>query len=346
MHNIFLVCTDGFYYKNRIFDLNNPFNRDNYYYPYYLLRKKFSEHNICLNTYDYFNKKSSKLYALIFFDVPKGIDKLLKRHKSINKFLVVFESEILNTNNWRRESHKHFKKIFVWNDIWIDGRKYIKYYWPNKIAKEVVFDLNKRNKFCTIIAGHKFVSHPLSLYAERIRAIRWFEQNHSEDFDLYGFGWDEYCFKGILSRLNRFKVLRKLFKQKYPSYRGTVKSKSEVLQEYKFAICYENAMDIPGYITEKIFDCFFAGCVPVYWGAPNVSDYIPLNTFIDKRNFRNYEELYSYLKNMPDKEYLGYLDAIKRFVRSEKIRLFSAEYFADTLVSEVLKDYQEKRYGD
>ena len=48
-----------------------------------------------------------------------------------------------------------------------------------------------------------------------------------------------------------------------------------------FAICYENARDIPGYITEKIFDCFFAGCVPIYWGgAPNVTDHIPANTFI------------------------------------------------------------------
>jgi hypothetical protein len=42
-----------------------------------------------------------------------------------------------------------------------------------------------------------------------------------------------------------------------------VDSKKNTLEKYKFSICYENARDIPGYITEKIFDCFFAGCVPI-----------------------------------------------------------------------------------
>ena len=100
---------------------------------------------------------------------------------------------------------------------------------------------------------------------------------------------------------------------------------------------YENARDIPGYITEKIFDCFFAGCVPVYLGAPNVADYIPSGTFIDKRNFKTYEELYSYIKNMPETEYAGYLDAIKNFVRSDKIYPFSAECSAETLFMEIIE---------
>ncbi|MBA7551029.1 hypothetical protein ES705_43562 [subsurface metagenome] len=108
-----------------------------------------------------------------------------------------------------------------------------------------------------MIAGHKFNSHPLELYSERVKAIRWFEENHPEDFDLYGIGWDKYCFKGMLSRLNRFNTLRKLFKLKYPSYKGPIKSKREIYKKYKFAICYENARDISGYMTEKIFDCFF-----------------------------------------------------------------------------------------
>ena len=41
-----------------------------------------------------------------------------------------------------------------------------------------------------------------------------------------------------------------------------------------------------GYISEKIFDCFFAGTVPLYLGAPDIEDYIPADTFIDLRQFR------------------------------------------------------------
>ncbi len=127
----------------------------------------------------------------------------------------------------------------------------------------------------------------------------------------------------------------RFLRPRYRTYKGTVKSKNEVLRRYKFAICYENARDIPGYITEKIFDCFFAGCVPIYLGAPNVTAHIPSETFIDKRNFRTYEELYRYIKDMPDAEYIDYLDAIKNFVLSDKIYPFSAECFAETLVREL-----------
>lgn len=338
MYNIFLVCADDFYYQNRIFDLNNPVNRDDYYYPYYLLKKRFFEHNIILNTYDYFSKVQPKRYRLIFFDIPNRIDELLRAHNNIDKFLVIFESGVINKNNWNKEYHKYFKKIFTWNNTWVKGEKYIKFYWPNKIPERVEANLKGRDKLCTMIVANKFKSHPLGLYAERMRAIRWFEKEHPEDFELYGMGWDQYYFKAAFSRLNRFASLRKLLRPKHPSYKGPVKSKREVLQKYKFAICYENAKDIPGYITEKIFDCFFAGCVPVYLGAPNVADYIPANTFIDKRNFRTYEELYNYLKNIPDREYANYLNAIKDFVESDRIYPFSADCFAKIIIDEIAKD--------
>ena len=35
------------------------------------------------------------------------------------------------------------------------------------------------------------------------------------------------------------------------------------------------AREIPGYITEKIFDCFLARSVPVYWGPGNIADHVP-----------------------------------------------------------------------
>ena len=46
--------------------------------------------------------------------------------------------------------------------------------------------------------------------------------------------------------------------------------KHEFLQKYKFNICFENASD-PGYITEKYFHAKAAGCIPVYWGDPNLA---------------------------------------------------------------------------
>ena len=44
-----------------------------------------------------------------------------------------------------------------------------------------------------------------------------------------------------------------------------VADKHEWLQNYKFNLCFENAI-FPGYLTEKLFDAYNAGCVPIYWG--------------------------------------------------------------------------------
>jgi len=71
-------------------------------------------------------------------------------------------------------------------------------------------------------------------------------------------------------------------------------------------------------------------------GAPNITNHIPEDTFIDRQNFKTYEELYNYLENMFDKEYMKYLNAIKNFIKSDKIYPFSAECFAKKITNEIL----------
>lgn len=49
----------------------------------------------------------------------------------------------------------------------------------------------------------------------------------------------------------------------------TVKDKIDVLTQYKYNICPENCYS-EGYITEKIFHSFEAGCIPIYYGNKEV----------------------------------------------------------------------------
>jgi len=56
-----------------------------------------------------------------------------------------------------------------------------------------------------------------------------------------------------------------------------------VFNKYKFIICYENSYT-DGYITEKIFNCFFAHTIPIYKGSEKINDYINNKSFIDARN--------------------------------------------------------------
>jgi hypothetical protein len=310
-------------------------------YPVFYLSKQLEKLGHKTATID--TDSIKKFDAVLFLDFPtlknKYFNQLLKLGHN-NMYLLIAESPIIKPDNLDAENHKYFKKIFTWEDDIIDNKKYFKINYSHNIPKEFNFDLGKDKKLCAIIAGNKSDNHPAELYSERIMAIRWFEKNHPDDFDLYGLGWDKYNFYGKflgvkLARLNRLKFLTKLLGPHYPSWRGQVRSKNETYKNYKFSICYENVKGFNGYITEKIFDCFLAGCVPIYLGAPNITSHIPKNTFIDKRNFDNYESLYKYIKNMPDSEYEGYLKAINDFLTSDKSYQFSAEYFADTLIKEM-----------
>jgi alpha(1,3/1,4) fucosyltransferase len=131
------------------------------------------------------------------------------------------------------------------------------------------------------------------------------------------------------------KIFNKIFSTKFLSYKGEVDEKKSVFQKYKFAVCYENVRDIPGYITEKIFDCFFSGCIPIYWGANNITDFIPGNCFIDKRNFTEFQCLYDYIKNITKAEYFNYINNIEKFLNSEQANIFRTEYFAKTIIDNI-----------
>ncbi|MFZ5649371.1 MAG: glycosyltransferase family 10 domain-containing protein [Bacillota bacterium] len=303
--------------KNSIFiDPSSPYGDDAWYPTVYLAEfLKSKGHSIC--TID-MEDNIEKFDAIIFRDFVSVEDFYFSRlieKKYENLYLIINECDIMKWDNWDKNNHSYFKRVLTWHDGWVDNVKYFKFHNTVKLPSEIKFDPGPKNMLCTMIqSGNKLNFQPTSLVMERRDAIRWFEQNHPEDFDLYGHGWDN----------------------TFPSYKGPVKTKRNVLQKYRFSICYENARDIPGYITEKIFDCFFAGNVPVYWGASNIADYIPEDAFIDKRNFAGYDELYRYLKGMSDQEYTGYLDAIMRYVTSDCIYPFSHKGFADTIV-EVLE---------
>ena len=331
-----ILVADDFYRKNRLFNLDDKVaNRDNCLYPFYLLKEKFAEIGIDLATDDVHAPEESEY--ILYNEVSNRLPSSDEVNKS---YLLIFESEVIKPENWVPKTHQKFKKVFTWHDEFADGIHYFKINFSQLMPDEIPKELSSKSRFCTLIAGNKKVKHPLELYSKRVEAIRWFEKNKPNDFDLYGVGWNEFRFHGskLIRALNRVKPLTKLLAPSFPSYRGMVAQKKDVLEKYKFAICYENARDIPGYITEKIFDCFFAGCVPIYWGANNVEQHIPKECFIDKRAFSTYGQLYDYLKNMSDEEYLGRLYAIEAFLTSDKAKPFSIDYFVNTVVTNVISD--------
>ncbi|GAB4844806.1 Alpha-(1,4)-fucosyltransferase [Ancistrocladus abbreviatus] len=67
------------------------------------------------------------------------------------------------------------------------------------------------------------------------------------------------------------------------------------MSHYKFVLAIENTMT-ESYVTEKLFYALDSGAVPIYFGAPNVLDFVPPHSIIDGSKFGSLEELASYVK--------------------------------------------------
>ncbi|RRT78521.1 hypothetical protein B296_00007983 [Ensete ventricosum] len=71
------------------------------------------------------------------------------------------------------------------------------------------------------------------------------------------------------------------------------------MSHYKFVLAIENTMT-ESYVTEKLYYALDSGAVPIYFGAPNVWDFVPPNSIIDGSKFSSLEELASYIKELAD----------------------------------------------
>jgi hypothetical protein len=214
-----------------------------------------------------------------------------------------------------------FDRIMVWNDnLASQGIPFIKANIGEAIITVGSIPLVSfiAKKFMGAITSSKLIKHKNGIHQERFNVFDFFSRK-PEGMDLYGVGWGETAYSFVET-----------------SYRGVCDTKKEVLQNYKFSICFENAKNYPGLITEKIFDCFAAGTVPIYYGPPNVADYIPEGCFINFERFSNYEELYQFLIAMRDEEYQAYLDATKVFIKSKAYYEFTSKRFAEIVLEQVL----------
>ena len=278
--------------------------------------------------------------AIIFIDMPDPRKTLVREmlNSGVPLYLMVFESILVRPIDRDLNFLSRFERIFTYNDSLVDDHHYVKINYSFLLPRAIQFDLAKKTKFCVLIASNKRANSECELYSKRIEVIRWFEKNRPDEFDLFGLGWDQHHFGNQFPFrfLNRFTNLRRALSPHYPSYRGPVVRKAPVFERYKFALCFENVRDVPGYITEKIFDCFFAGCVPIYWGASNISNYIPDSCFIDYTKFDSIEDLYEFLANMDSRSYGLYISNIENFVSGFKSSPFSLDCFVDTVLNTIL----------
>ncbi|WP_020005449.1 glycosyltransferase family 10 domain-containing protein, partial [Brachyspira innocens] len=118
--------------------------------------------------------------------------------------------------------------------------------------------------------------------------------------------------------------------------------KIEYLKDFKFNICPENTIS-DGYITEKLFDAFKAGCIPIYNGDENIElDLVNKNALLFFKKDEDNEELIKEIEKLhkDDKLFDSFQKQIKiydsmvDYIWERRVKIISK---LETLINERLK---------
>lgn len=294
------------------------------------LRRLLAQHGVALATQDIYPPADSAFVLCVDNTLPF---QTMRKPAGQPWYLLLSEPSTYHPHNYLPENQRVFDRIFTYDYRQVDNQKYFLYrfaidfesYPPFETITKAEFS---QRKLCALVAAAFGVSKPSlksgSLLHERYKILKWFSNHHPDELDFYS--------RGIsIKELQSFRGAR-LLREVLPEaffmwlgnrrrrvfdrvHRGAIPPDDKIsrLRDYRFAIAYENTGNVPGYLTEKIFDCFAAAVVPVYLGDPAVSQTIPPECFIDRRNFSSHETLYNYLKKMRYATYMAYVEAIQQY---------------------------------
>ena len=332
------IFADG-HSNNSLFEEEDSAHRYNPTYTPRLLRQAFLGQGIEINTPDVNQGRK------VAFDLHLEGREFVE--DGIPKYLIALENPNINRLNENRDYCRRFAKVFAWDARLHDLPNVVKIMIPYHFTHDAFPSYAERDLFSCLINANKAFRErlPSDLYLERINTIRWYEKNALDYFALYGMGWNKpapaFSFWAKARRSIPSLRAKLLGYKVFQSYRGEVRDKREVLLHSKFSYCYENTYGPANYITEKIFDGLVCGCVPVYWGADNVFDYIPAGCFIDRGSFKDTAAVHEFLLSVSPESYTQYQSNIARFLESDRAHMFSSEYFVSVVVNHVSQDLLE-----
>jgi hypothetical protein len=361
--SVFIDPPSQHFERNRLFDRNgNTGASDNALAPYLAVHDWFAERGVPVNTADLIDLRENGGHSVyVSLGIRDRYKRLAKRDDVTLSAFFAFECPVVEPRLYRElyPASRLFKRIFTYSTAealkpFLTGPVEFQHFRYPQFFDSVHEDIWSRGerKFLVMINGNKVPRLPVNeLYSERLRALAFFDRQ--KEIDLYGVGWDGPAFHvgethvpGTLRALG-YRARAKWHRIRPPqdqasvairsAYRGRTTHKAATLGRYTFALCFENSR-LEGWITEKIFDCFFAGTIPIYLGAPDIERWVPSECFIDMRRFKSYEELREFLQTLGPREIDRYRVAARDYLWSDAYRPFTKHAFADLIGQVVSED--------
>lgn len=328
---IFIEPSSWHFLEDRLFDENNEFlNRDGTLLPFVHLREHLKSKGVAVHTADFLRKDLhlNDVNEYWSLGILNQYNQLLNRSNVRLKGFILLEPPLVAPKIYSelpRISHS-FEKVYLHNTAGcgyslggVNQDALRSYYWPQPYASEIEPYWSNQERFnkLVVIAGHHHSKwRKPEYYSKRIEAVAELSQYHA--IDLYGRGWDKLFSKNSLwmPYLRNYLAIKN-------AYKGPCNSKLEILSRYRFSLCYEN-MPMEGYVTEKIFDCLYAGTIPVYLGAPNIDQFIPRKAYVDRTQYTNLTDLYRDITSWSVERTEAMREAGKDFLRNKGLEYFNS----------------------
>jgi len=258
---------------------------------------------------------------------------VLQSRKDVYRILLTIESpNIRHQRQWTREFlEQYFDHVLTyWEDIVFQGTiTYSPFLYrldlhnPNDLRHIVdINDMTPLSRTICMILENRPFSETYHINSTQLQALDFLREKYAillgKSLYCYGNTWES--FKDIvhvcptLSRMENREFVHDLMKP------------------HTFVLIIENC-NARGYVSEKLYDAWVAGCIPLYYGNINsqMRNIIPDNTYIDLRQIQPHE-LNSFLQTVSIREYL-------QTIERERMTIFSkvsTNHYA-TLCSSLLK---------
>jgi alpha(1,3/1,4) fucosyltransferase len=287
--------------------------------------------------------------VFFFQDMPSRDDPVwtFASQRRRPRYLWVVENPLIDRLNADYGRYSEFTQVFTFEDEAV--RKYgcrkLNYVFDFEKTYESPPDFSGR-KFAVMISSRVKKLRPGLVSGERVRTIDYYERRHPDQFDLFGIGW-EGGIKRLMAHPRCYRLVQAMrLAGLAPSspcrvWRGMLDKKLPTIAKYRFSYCYENTTTISGYITEKLFDVLMAGTVPIYLGHSGTRKIFPQGLYVDRSDFKDDADLYSFLSSMSENEWTAYRNVARDFLADKQAHAsFSVLNYVESVVPALLQNLE------
>jgi hypothetical protein len=310
---------------------------------YAVLYEKARNHKIIMSTADVLPPEQADIVVYMSQPTPHAILEFKQNNPRIKTLLILLETSLGGAYGYRPWNHQGFDAILTYKSSLVDHKKYFPMrphaYDHSRIRIGGPFA--QRRVGCLVGANRRFryrsgammrtkgwrfswadwidyVFCPGELITYRSKVGRLCAQYDLGVFDIYGEGWE-------------------IFPETRNRCLGVPQASSlQYLGEYRYCFAFENHYGRESLISERIWDALWGDAVPVYYGNPDVSKYIPKECFINAADFASPSKMLEWLERSSERDWAKFHDAGRTFLHSNKMDEFLPEACAEELLEPFL----------